>query len=311
MLKLVTFSASLTVASTVLYAQPIQITAIQDNAPSSLSTPSITLQRKGAGKNNVVQGIALDQKRDLAYTMHVTGNPEKGAINRFNFNTSTSFIQSKDVQLPSSMIGHQGITVDPATGDLLTSAGKDIKNRGWHIVRFRYTPNAVPTFQIIPVFTKGYSKGANAMPSFSPDGRYLVIRGNKDKTNIIRVYERPNLESLATQKPRYEWAVTSGLTSENYPFQALTTDGRYVYMLSGNGNPNLLKRLHIYTIQGQLVQKIDNLSLGQAEAKQMGSASVWEPEGLTFNLADNQLYIFYGVGEKGKKLGRIYKVQVN
>ena len=43
----------------------------------------IKLHRLGKGKNNVTQGLVIDDKTDGLYTLHVTGKPEKGVVNYF------------------------------------------------------------------------------------------------------------------------------------------------------------------------------------------------------------------------------------
>lgn len=315
MLKIPLFASALFALSLTSYAAPIQLQDVQDPKQQLQKTASmpngLILIRKGAGKNNVVQGVALDNQRNLLYTTHVTGKPEKGAINRFIFGEKANYLVAQDVQKPSDMIGHQGISVDPISGDIFASAGSALQKRGWKIVRFTYTPNEVPQVKPISVFTQGYSTGVNTMPSFSPDGQYLAIRGHKNKVDVIRIYTRDFLNNPTVVKPLYEWKVDSGLTGKNYPFQSMTTDGKYVYMISGNSQPDLLKRLRVYTLDGQLVQKIDDMSIGRQAAKHIGPTSVWEPEGLTFNQKAQQLYILYGVGEHRQKVGQIYKINVH
>lgn len=300
-----------------MFAAPLKPQDLQDRPQSNqkirLFQPtdtSVTLQRKGPGKNNVVQGIALDEKQNLIYTTHVTGNPEKGAINRFNYTQSSNELHALDAQKPSTMIGHQGISVDPLTGTLFSSAGPDVEQRGWNIVAFNYTPNQLPNAKTIQVFSAPYGQNLNTMPSFSPNGQYLIVRGQKDKQNVVRVYNR-NILTTAQASPLYEWFIDKQITRDKYPLQAMTTDGKYVYLLSGTSRLDLAKRLYVYTLQGQMVQKIEDIQLGRSAAKQLSEKGAWEPEGLTYNPKTKQLYLFYAVGESKQRLGRIYKINVH
>lgn len=300
-------------------AAPIREQDVQDSASNQFkarfiqrSPRSVTLKRKGAGKNNVVQGIAIDEKRNIFYTAHVTGTPQKGVINRFELTkNSNQLLEAQDAQKASPIIGHQGITVDPRSGKLVASAGPEVINLGWHVVQFVYTANHLPSSQVIQVFGEGYSKRTNTMPSFTPDGKYLVVRGKKGKSNIIRVYSGDYLQSNHQLDYLYEWPVDKKLTENGYPFQAMTTDGHYVYLLSGNSNLTQLKRLLIYTLKGKLIQTLDQINLGQNDAKNISPNSIWEPEGLTVNSKDHQLYIFYAVGKPGQRLGKIYKINIH
>ena len=49
-------------------------------------TKKVRLYRDGEGKNNIVQGVAIDRFSSDIYTLHTTGKPEKGVINRFLIN---------------------------------------------------------------------------------------------------------------------------------------------------------------------------------------------------------------------------------
>ncbi|XJI84174.1 hypothetical protein AB2J02_01710 [Escherichia coli] len=50
-------------------------------------TKKVRLYRDGEGKNNIVQGVAIDRFSSDIYTLHTTGKPEKGVINRFSLTT--------------------------------------------------------------------------------------------------------------------------------------------------------------------------------------------------------------------------------
>ncbi|RZK48066.1 MAG: hypothetical protein EOO99_11500 [Pedobacter sp.] len=278
-----------------------------------------TLKRVGAGKNNVVQGIAIDHKAKYLYTINVIGTPSKGVINRYRYD-QTETKTAIDAQEPSDYIGHQGVTVEPQSSKLWASAGSIVKNHGWYAVRFNYHANAQPkNMQEVKLFGKGYSKGTNSMPTFSPDGKYLVARSAIKKDgqsyNVIRVFDL-NKINLDSQKDLsnnylYEWNVNLDLTPKNFPFQGMATDGKYVYMISGYGTANNNK-LQVYTLQGELVQKLQNVTVGKEQALELRSDNHWEPEGLAIaNNPTMNLYMIFATGEKGRRKAFVYSVNIN
>ncbi|WP_347453542.1 hypothetical protein [Acinetobacter thermotolerans] len=313
-----TFCTSILLVSLETMAIPLNQNYLEQKPTffSSLATENsskpIILLRKGAGKNNVVQGMAIDSKHKTLYTLHVTGKPEKGAINCFKINDKTKQWTASDNQLPSDLIGHQGITIDPVSGSLYSSSGPGVKNKGWHIIQFTYKPNALPEqTKIIKVFDEKYNKNLNTMPSISPDGKIMVVRGKKGKTNIIRIYSLPKIKNRTniTSGFDHEWEVDPTFTKDDRPFQALTTDGKYVYILSGRGNL-LPKHLYVYNLSGKIIQKINNFHLGLKEAKSAGNSSHWEPEGLAIDGVRNELNILFAVGDKGQRTAHLHRVKI-
>ncbi|CAB1218760.1 phage baseplate protein [Acinetobacter bouvetii] len=251
------------------------------------AAPPITLIRMGLGNQHIIQGLAIDQKHKLLYTTHVEGDPEQGVINRFHLQNSNLW-SAQDAQKPSPLIGHQGISVDPHSDFLLSSAGSTVPNKGWYMLKFQYMTNAEPRNpQIIQLFDKRYSKITNSMPVITPDGQYLLVRGNINHMNVIRVFKydliaRKNLSDISLLYED-EWNIDSGLTQHQAAFQGLTTDGNYVYLLSGGKNAHP-KRLYVYDLSGNLIQKMDAVTLGQLDMLFNHRIDYWEPEGLTVEL---------------------------
>lgn len=300
----------------ILEAHTHQINTQQDPNVNRMNTENFLLQRKGAGKNNVMQGIALDMQNSLLYTSHaVSKKPETVAINQFKFQNAHVW-QAQSAQKPSRLIGHQGISADPSNGLLLASAGSEVENRGWHIVQFKYAANQLPSNpRIMKVFGDGYSKSTNSMPIVSPDAQYLLVRSTKNKQNIVRVFEHEQLSKTSqndiSNQYLYEWSVDAELTQDHYPLQAMTTDGQFVYFMSGRSNPEQPKRIFVYTLKGKLVQKVDRVFIGQQYAALMSQSEYWEPEGLSYNPTTRQLYILFAVGDLGKRLGLVYKLKLS
>ena len=274
----------------------------------------ITLLRTGLGNQHIIQGLAIDHRQNMLYTTHVEGHPEQGVINRFKFHSSNLW-SAQDAQKPSRLIGHQGISVDPQTSFMFASAGSAIPNKGWYILKFQYVPHAEPiNTQVIQVFDKRYSKITNTMPTFTPDGKYLLVRGNNHKRNVIRIFK----SDLIRQKKltdlcflyEDEWPIDLGFTQDRCAFQGLSTDGTYIYLLSGNKNKGP-KRIYVYDFTGKLIQKMDQVTLGHFEASSSHAIRYWEPEGLTVDSRNHQLYILYTIGNSGQFLGRIYRIKIN
>lgn len=279
----------------------------------------VTLIRKGKGKNNVVQGIAVDSTKGLLYSLHDIGQPNQGVVNRFNFNSSDQKqISAQDNQLPTDLIGHQGITVDPRTGLIWVSAGAKIVDASLKIVGFNYVPNGQPNqAQIVQLFDKTYKTKGYTMPVFTPDAKYLFVRAYKNKQEIVRVFDlsKVRLENGAdlSQSYLYEWSIDPDLTKNKYAFQAMTSDGKYIYLLSGGvGDQNSdNKRLYVYSIDGKLIQKLDQLTLGKYDRLSYGREGHWEPEGLAIDILHKQLLVMFAVGDKTKRLAIVYKVPIN
>ena len=218
-----------------------------------------------------------------------------------------------DAQLPFAYIGHQGITVDADSGTLYTSTGSAVKNHGWYITKFTYNKNEIPTdFKVIRIFDNSYSKKISAMPSISPDNKILAIRARKNQKNYVRIYdfnEFKKNEGQADKLPYNEWIVDDGLTKDNYPFQAITTDGKYIYLMSGKTD-KLPKRLYIYDLKGKIVQKIDNLRIGYDDAFDFSQSGAWEPEGLAIDNKSKELLLFFALGDAGSRIGRIFRMKI-
>ncbi|MDN5511687.1 MAG: hypothetical protein L0G64_05090 [Acinetobacter sp.] len=278
------------------------------------AAPPITLIRTGLGNYYIVQGLALDHRNQFLYTTHVEGHPEQGVINRFKLNSSNLW-SAQDAQKSSPLVGHQGISVDPQSDFMFASAGSGILNKGWYILKFQYMPNAEPMNpQVIQVFDKRYNKITNTMPAITPDGKYLLVRGNNHKSNLIRIFKldlitKKNLTDLCFLYED-EWPIDAGLTQDRCAFQGLSTDGAYIYLLSGNKNKGP-KRIYVYDFAGKLLQKMDAVTLGHFDTSLSHAIQYWEPEGLTVDSQNQQLYVLYSIGNSGQFLGRIYRMKIN
>ncbi len=268
----------------------------------------------GPGKNNVVQGLAIDYKSNSLYTLHVTGKPDHGAINYFEL-PLTEYMKSVNAQQPSLLIGHQGITVDQRTGWIWSSAGKAQDNQGWYIAGFSYQAgNSLSDLKTVQVFDEQFRNYGFTMPVITASSKHLIVNGFKDKKFHIRVFDlnKIDLNDIATidGKQKYEWLVDSDLVKDHYFLQAVASDDKYVYLFSGDAALKN-KRLYIYTLDGKLVQKSDDITLGKYDAMANGTEGHWEPEGLVYDSSTNSLLFMFAMGDKGKRFATIYRIPVN
>lgn len=304
---------SLSISSHLANSYPLDALKLQHEDINFFS--STTLERVGHGRNNVLQGIAIDIKHNYLYTTHPYSHKKKAVINRFDLLT-TKTVKATSSQKPVTFLGHQGITIDPETGMLWGTAGSSIAEPGRHIVGFRYKANKIPThISVVKVFGKGYSSKAYTMPSFSPNGKYMLVRGHKKHKDYIRVFDMQKIKlkdkSDISTSYTYEWKISKNLKKNKYAFQAMTTDGRYVYLLSGGigkQNPKN-KRLFVYTIQGKLLQEINQITVGKKYLEK-GKEGHWEPEGIAINDKTKRLLLLFAIGDRGTRKAIIYYIPI-
>ncbi|EIX4510456.1 hypothetical protein MKI77_004444 [Escherichia coli] len=291
------------------------------NAASSLSishlnddvvTRKVRLYRVGEGKNNIVQGIAFDRFSSDIYTLHTTGKPEKGVINRFSLTTNKRKTRALSCQKPTEFIGHQGIGFNPFEGRIITSAGNTLANKGWFITHFKYNAFSFPDEMIITkVFDRPYNTRVSTMPVLTSDAKYLIVRSKLNGRDLLRVYNRAEVNfwvgSDISSEQNIEWFIDADLTIDNYALQAITADNKYIYLLSG-GNNRKSKRIYIYTLKGELVRKLNSVTIGHKDSLNSGKEKHWEPEGLAIDSRSKSLVIMYALGDHKKRFAQLYYI---
>lgn len=313
--------------STYVHSNPLDTSALETNENPSLYTkfigfisnsdkissqkPEIILNKYNPQDPNVVQGLVIDNRQDYIYTMTSLGKPEKSIITRYKYKADGTLLP--DIAQPeTNIIGHQGITLDPLTGTIWTTAGNGIKNKGWYIVGFKFNdPSSLNNPIIKQVFDKDYKNYTPAMPSISPSGQYIVVAGHNIKNNssVIRVFDFRNLiNNSGLSKPIYEWSIDKSLFKNNFFFQALTTDGNYVYLLGGGEN-KLNKRIYVYNLKGEIIQKLENVNIGKPSFTNNNNIR-WEPEGLSIDSKNNNLLIMYESNDNSHKYAEIFKTPI-
>lgn len=273
--------------------------------------PKYILQNAGVdGDKRAVQGLAWDTSGAWFYVLQAHGDKSNpyGVINRFSQGEKI-FRIAQDAQLPTKVIGHQGISPSPWAGfDLLTTTGPAVKDFGLYITALHYNPNEeVNTFKFIKVFPDEYSGVNYTMPAISPTKKKLLVLGRGEKKRVARIY---NLESPATPDGELyqhatftEWTISPALTAgKNYPLQADALSENRIYLLSGYISPDQSKRLYVYDVEGVVINKV-NIHLVSKGYKK------FEPEGLSVNVKDDSVLILINVEKKDRaKMSHIYSV---
>lgn len=290
----------------------ISLDLLNENENTGIS--SSYLVRKGGGKKSIIQGLALDNKNRKIYTLTTVGNPPLSTINVFDYETKQNIVAS-DFSLPSELLGHQGIAVEPSSSYLITSAGEKYDQHGLYIVRFNFLSNSLPSdIKAIRVFDDSFSGKTITSPAISSDGKYLVVYGRKDNNDIIKVFNlnkiKLNVSSDISNENIFQWSLPTGFIDKKHPIQALASDGKFVYILSGGAN-QLNKRIGIYTLDGSNVKNYYDITLGKNESESIGEEGRWEPEGLTVDSEKNEILIMFAMGDKGKRIVKLFRTKID
>ncbi|EFE0636774.1 hypothetical protein Q5506_24275 [Escherichia coli] len=275
----------------------------------------IKLYRLGSGRNNVVQGVVIDNKRRNLYTLHMSGKPEKGVVNVFFIDEKSNQITAHSFQKPTDFIGHQGLTYDCNSGYLVSSTGEAFTSRGWFVTHFKYNHQAFPhDMKFTKVFDAPYKPHLSTMPTLTLDAKYLIVRSKLKTRELLRVYDTEKVDFRnsidISSEENLEWFIDEGLTKDGYVLQAITADNKYIYLLSGGKNRES-KRLYIYTLTGKLIRKFNNVTIGKQDAIKSGKEKHWEPEGLAIDSKSKSLVIMYALGDYKKRFAQLYYVPLD
>lgn len=274
-------------------------------------TNFFTLVRDGGGRNSIVQGLTLDSTSHTLYTITSVGSPALATINRFDYSTA-EILYAKGFSLPSEFVGHQSIAIAPGEKYLYSSASSLSGSSGWFIVRFSFFDKA-PISDVIPirVFDNKYNPKAVASPAVSTDGKYLLVYGELGRKKIIRVFRLDSFNQKLdmTDSVIYEWSLEDNFITKDSPIQSIVSDGKFVFVLSGGSNYQN-KKIHIYSLEGNLVNSYDNITLGLDESKRYGVEHHWEPEGLAIDSLSRKLLLMYAMGDSGKRVVKVYPLPI-
>ena len=298
---------------------PIDFNASIDPAVRS---QRFDLTKQGTGSNNVIQSVCEVPARNAVYSLHVTGSPdERSVINKFALDGPRAQTSVRWTKQFSDSIGHQSLALEhSATGlRFWSSANDSITEAENKIVRFQISDDDADAENLlisdVEVYTvwPGAGGEGSASPSISPDGGILVVeRKVSDTENKVRVF---NLRDLVEGGPGdyseqhlIEFTIRTESVGVGYPLQGLTTDGQYVYVLTGDGTPTATKRMAKYTLSGELVGYTAAFGVGLDEALGDGTGSHYEPEGIyiTRQGGRDMLAVCIASGDPGARTNRVF-----
>jgi hypothetical protein len=248
---------------------------------------------------------------------------EGGIITRFDADAGIDVVPLDSTTAVSSVLGHQGLACEYLEGDSsafrlwITSAVV-----GRQAARFAYTADTpVTTTEEYTLFEVGvFANSTSCTPTISSCNRYLIAHGLRlggDASNgVVRVWDLKKVIAAGpgdhTTTWMYQWD-TQSLTDSTSPLQGTACDGAQVWLISGGTGPTAIKRLHAYTLDGVLISKEDDLTVGKAQAALDGDGSRWEPEGLAIGTGPGGgKYLYAGMlsGQPGVRRFRIYGINM-
>ncbi len=290
---------------------------------SVINAPQAALQRfnltkQGTGSGNVVQGFASDPYTNELYTIHVTGSPETAVINKFEADGIRSQTSYRWNSTPSSDIGHQELEISwDKSGNrwFWTGENQAVTNQARYIKRFQISDGSgteltFSNVQQYQVWGTDVTGNASATACCSLDGRYLITEHNGSTTTRIRVFDLNALMNGGagdySSSYVYEWSFALDATA--YPLQSIASDGAYVYIFLGNIDTGNTLKVFVYTIKGELVQEIDDFTVGETEAQGDGAGTTYELEGAGWIWHGGQpmLAVSIASGNPGARTNRIW-----
>ena len=261
---------------------------------SVINAPQAALQRfnltkQGAGAANVIQGFASDPYTGELYTSHATGSPFTAVINKFEADGIRAQTSYRWNSTPSSDLGHAELDISwDKSGNrwFWTGENSAVTNQARYIKRFQISDGSgteltFSNVQQYQVWGTDVTGNASATACCSLDGRYLITEYNGATVTRVRVFDLNALMNGGagdySSSYIYEWSFD--LNPSAYPFQSLASDGAYVYIFLGNINTGNTLKVFVYTITGELVQEIDDFTVGETEAQGDGAGTFYSLEG--------------------------------
>jgi len=281
-----------------------------------------TLTRQGSGAGNVMQGVCEVHSRDALYSLNVVGDPDFAVINKFDLNGDRVQTSSRHTKVTSNIVGHQGFAAEYTPTDVRfwSSANEAYPDAENHIVRFSITDDNADVENLLIGDAEHYrvfpgNDGAgNATPTISPDGNILVVELRlTDNTNRIRVFYLRDLVAggpgdYSTGYHIAEFDTDAAITGTDHPLQSLATDGAYIYVLTGYGDPLIGKRLAKFNLLGDLIGYVDDFQVGRSAALSDGAGNYYEPEGMyvTKHAGSYVLAVCIASGDLGSRVNRVW-----
>jgi hypothetical protein len=289
---------------------------LSESLASSSLFASLDNIRGPGGKINGIQYFSFDERnRDLySLNLNIAKNGNRSTINRYPLDGDRSK-QSEGFSTPlGNVVGHQGLGLEylPEGGVRLWSTYyKDFRQ----VARYSYSDGApVGDVQIYRLFGVGFRPYVSSTPTISLDQKFIVAAGKKkgETYQTVRVWRLADLVANGggdySKSWLYEWDLRD-LIGPQHPLQGIASDGKRIWIIAGSSKINEPKRLGVYSLEGRVLDKDDNMTVGRAQALLDGVGKVYEPEGLALIEDDGKVYLCIGIvsGDKGFRHARIYK----
>lgn len=268
-----------------------------------------------------MQSFAFDDARNETYVLSVekTNGREESTISRF-----PTVMSARERAIDSApavpFIGHQGLGLEYGKGNdvrLWTS----VRDNPYQAARFRYDRGDILDVQFYTLFPDSFFDKNETLPTVCDGQRYLAVRGRRSGNHmVIRLFD---LHKLAARGPgdysdafAYEWEVDPSITRQidgaTQGVQSLACDEQRVYILAGSSSSKTPKRIHIYTLNGTLVRKNEDIAIGMDTAQRDPGGYFYEPEGLSFRHRGPAPELFMGVvsGPGRKHINRLWPVDL-
>lgn len=293
------------------FKQPVSGAALEDYSTNTLLRYDIQ-EINGSTVIRGAQAFAFDERGRYLYLT------EGGAITRYAMDGDDLAYPIDTSGLGGTALGHQGLAVEYLQDSIRLWTTSSVGGR--YAARVQYSPNIpITTAEVYELFDGNnvFANSTSCTPTISTCGRYLVAHGTVfgDVSNTkIRVFELSTILSHGpgdcTNLYLYEWS-TQNIVDALNPMQGIACDGSNVYLNAGGTGftPDVNKRLYVFTLQGQVISKDDNVTIGRSRALLDGDGTRWEPEGLSIiSCSGGTSSLMVGIlsGQPSQRRFRIY-----
>lgn len=276
------------------------------------------LTKQGTGSGNVIQGFAVDPYLGELYTIHDTSST--GVLNKFEADGVHTQTSSRWNSTPTATIGHQQLDIcwdKDGTRWFWTAENYAITNATRYVKRFQVADGAGTELTIsnqeqFKVWGDDVSGTGSATTAISLDGKYLVTEhSGAGDTNRVRVFDLPAMMLGGvgdySTAAMFEW--TFELNTTTYPLQGMACDGSTVYIFTGNIATGPTLKVFAYTLDGTLIQEIDDFTVGETDARADDTGTdAYEMEGAGWIWHGGQpfLAVIIASGDSGSRVNRIW-----
>tara|TARA_R110001606_G_scaffold28649_1_gene90392 strand:+ start:29 stop:1543 length:1515 start_codon:yes stop_codon:yes gene_type:complete len=277
------------------------------------------LTKQGTNATKVTQGFAVDPYLGELYTIHDTVS-STGVINKFEADGARTQTSSRYNSTPTDTIGHQQLDIcwdKDGTRWFWTAENYAITNATRYVKRFQVADGAgieltISNQEQFKVWGDDVSGTGSATTAISLDGKYLVTEHTgAGNTNRVRVFDLPAMmlggAGDYSTAALFEWTIE--LNTTTYPLQGMACDGSTVYIFTGNITTGPTLKVFAYTLDGTLIQEIDDFTVGEAAARADGTgADAYEMEGAgwIWNGGQPFLAVTIASGDVGARVTRIW-----